>query len=79
MDGREALEDALRRRGRTWGEHNDDAIAQMHTERALLHRRPKLGATIMSKFFGGKAIIAYGDGCYLSCRVTSNARGARGN
>lgn len=75
---RELLDLELRRRGRVWGEGNQEAIANMRAEIALLHRRPMLRAVVMAKHYVGRAPVAIGDGCYLSCRVSSTRIHQRG-
>jgi len=61
---RELLDLELARRGRTWGSDNPARLDAMRVEVSLLHHRPRLRAVVMSRYFGAKTAIGFGDGAY---------------
>jgi hypothetical protein len=65
---KELLEHELAARGRRWGDQNEQRIALMREELALLHHRPRLRAVVMVKHFNGRTALGFGDGCYMRSR-----------
>lgn len=68
MSPRELLDRELAQRGRRWGDRNEVAIALMREEVSLLHHKPRLRAVIMSRHFGGRTSLGFGDGAYMRSR-----------
>ena len=64
----EALRAALERRGRTWGDENNERLAAMREELSHLHHTPRLRGLVMARHFSGRSSIGFGDGCYVKSR-----------